>query len=150
MKLIDGDDLVDMVVQADAIDLVAKYSDHATYQKTSSSNTPSQERRSQQSADEEYTWIGLMILAAIPSTITALLIGILELSSDSFVGQIVTAIFLVAGTATAIGVYNDTLLVQRPRVSWHPNPRWWVIGVFLLPYLAVPFYLIRRYDELNT
>lgn len=151
VKLIDGDDLVEMILQADALDLVAKHSNSTSPQRAGSKNQRTRERPNQQNAsDEEYLWIGLVILGAIPSTIAIVLIGIVEVPSDSIIGQISTAVMIVAGGITAAGIYKDILLIQRARVSWYLNPKWWVAGAFFIPYLTVPFYLVRRFDELNV
>ncbi|WP_207586790.1 restriction endonuclease [Halomontanus rarus] len=151
VKLIGGDDLVEMVLQADALDLVAKHSDSTSPQRTGSKNQCARERQNRQNeSDEEYLWIGLVILGAIPSTIAILLVSFVEVPSDSIVSQILTAVAVVAGGITAAGIYKDILLIQRSRVSWYPNPKWWVAGAFFVPYLTVPFYFIRRSDRLNA
>ncbi|AEH36289.1 restriction endonuclease [Halopiger xanaduensis] len=151
VKLIDGDDLVEMVVQADALDLVAEYSDHTSSQHPHPENQHTRKRADRQkTGNDEDLWLGLMILGAVPSTIAILFISFSEVPSDSILGHISTAVIVVAGGMTVVGIYKDILLLRQARVSWHPDPKWWAAGAFFVPYLTVPIYLIRRFDELNS
>ena len=145
VKLVDGDDLVDMVERADALDLVAKYSEHTTRRNASDSA----ERRTsdpRRAASEEHLWVGLAVLGAIPSTAAILLLTVFEVASGTLLYQLLTAVVLVAGGVTVTGIYKDVLLVRRARVGWQPKGRWWAVGAFVAPYLTVPLYVLRRYD----
>ena len=145
VKLIDGDRLVQMVAQADAIDLVSKYSDLSRAQ-PSETNTQS---ASNPIAKDQYFWIGITVLSAIPWTIIVLVMSILDAPIGSTLSRTLMVIGLLPMTGTVIGLSQDLTLIRDSQVPWTPDAKWWLIGAILAPYLTIPFYVVRRYSAIS-
>lgn len=148
VKLVDGDDLVDMVARADALDLIAQYSEHTSRR----GGSDAEGRRAsdpRQVASEEYLWLGLAVLGAIPATAAALSVSVFDVGTGTLFGQLLNAVLVVSASATAASIYKDTLLVRRARVGWQPSVKWWTAGALFVPYLAVPMYALRRYEAVH-
>jgi len=148
VKLVDGDELVDMVERADALDLVAQYSEH-TARNTGTHGDGSRTSDPRQAVTEEFLWIGLAVLGAIPATIVGLSLVVFQVGTGTVVGQLLNAVLVVTACVTALSVYKDALLVRRARVGWQPKVKWWTAGALVVPYLAVPMYVLQRYEVLR-
>ena len=146
VKLIDGDSLVEMVAQADALDLVSKYSDLSA---TQSSETHTQATDNTAQDKDQYFWIGITVLSAIPWTVIVLGMSVLDAPIGSSLSRTLMAIGLIPMSGTVIGLSQDLVLIQESQVPWTPNAKWWVIGAILAPYLTIPFYVVRRYSVIH-
>ena len=161
VKLVDGDDLVSMVDELGAEDLLEQY-DIGEVEGTQSDNeTQSAQSHASAIASAE-SEDGLLaravrardwystLLKATGLAFTALLIGVLSDGTNiGFLGAVNSAAETVFGIlliVVAVALYLDIRYVRR-HSSWNPTTWLYLVGLFFF-YITVPVYLYRRREAI--
>lgn len=164
VKLIDGDDLVDMVKDFGAYDLVREYT--------------SVEQRSQVASDAEIgstsnkqkdgwvfgltslpgislerNWGKVAVYSMLAWVVTFLSIGLVDPATSnpvlSAIGTILVFVWLGASIVTLLALYLDMKAIRRSASQWQPQPRRYFLGFLFLWPFVLPYYFYKRRGAFN-
>jgi cytochrome b involved in lipid metabolism len=144
VKLVNGDDLVDMVIASDSYDLVDYYIELPGGQNLSPETTV--EMDPHPNADAQQTdWTAWILYPGIFYTGFWLLLPTFSSvpASSPVVKGFVSLILLASLAALMIGLYEDVDGFRDRDVEWSPSYLW-IFGATLLPVLVLPAYGYTR------
>lgn len=161
VKLVDGDDLVQLVEQLGAYDLVEKYSPtpassedqeidqtHEVEVPDSGGSTSGFGLTSIPGISLERNWAKFIAYSAVVSFLAFLVVGATPTEpTNAILAAIQNGAGLVwIGTTCAIffGLYVDIQDIQRSTIPWQPKSKRWFIGVFFTWYFGLLYYFYNR------
>jgi len=162
VKLIDGDELVALVDDLDAYDLVEKYTagtpqaaDVGDVEKSSSASTQRGVQfglTSIPGISLERNWAKVTAYAAVIWGVSlAVLIAFSPSTSNPVIQALgIGAVFTWLGTTITVPValYLDMKTIRRSAISWRPAPKAYLLGVLFTWYFALLWYFYNRRTHL--
>lgn len=145
VKLVDGDDLVGMVEQYDAYDLVREYGDldteeeRADYESEGATTATTAVDESRSVTADSYDWSAILTYAGSVWAAILLLYTGLDSTGGSLVATALLIPGLIAMVITEFALYKRLQQYQRTGV-WYPETVWWLLGAMVIPFIAVPYY----------